>query len=58
MGRLITSLVAEDRNGNVIGATDTLGRPMVSWSGFGPSRTTNTVIDGLNCGPGRDALCL
>jgi hypothetical protein len=41
----VTSVGAnvEDRNGNLIAATDTLGRTPVTWSGFGATGNTVTV---------------
>ena len=44
----------EDRNGNQVvsasnGFTDTLGRSVISWSGFGPSGSTNSLsVGGLS----------
>jgi YD repeat-containing protein len=42
----------EDRNGNEIvstsnGFTDTLGRPVIAWNGFGPAGSTNPLTVGV-----------
>lgn len=43
----------EDRNGNEIvstsnGFTDTLGRPVIAWNGFGPAGSTNPLTVGVS----------